>query len=57
MPKKKCKPNATSVEDIIAVTITVVVLSNGVLSALTGSWLPTVAALGLVVFVGWYGNR
>ena len=57
MPKKKYKPNTTSIEDIVAVTLAIIILGNGVLSALTGSWLPTVAALGLVVFAGWYGNR
>ena len=42
--------------DVIAVVATVIILSNGVLSALVGSWVPTIAALGLIVAAGVYGS-
>jgi len=57
MPEKRRKHEFGTAEEVVAGVLTVLVLANGVLSALTGSWLPTIAALALVVFAGWWCNR
>lgn len=56
-PKRQRKHEPADSEDIVAGVLAVLVLGNGALSAATATWLPTVAALGLIVFAGWYVNR
>ena len=56
MSEHQDKPEDTTTNDVIAVVATVIILSNGVLSALMGSWVPTIAALGLITAASWYGS-
>ena len=56
MSENQDEHDDTTTADVIAVVATVIILSNGVLSALVGSWVPTIAALGLIVAAGTYGS-
>ena len=56
MSENQDEHDDTTTNDVIAVVATAVIFSNGVLSALVGSWVPTIAALGLVTVVGLYGS-
>lgn len=47
----------TPAKDLFAGVLTVIVLSNGLLSALVGNWIPTILTLALIAFTSWYGNR
>ena len=57
MSENQDEHDDTTTNDVIAVVVTAVILSNGVLSALVGSWVPTIAALGLIVAAGVYGSK
>jgi len=51
------KGELTTTESIVAGVLTVLVLGNGVLSAIVGSWWPTIAAVAFVALAGWYASR
>jgi len=56
MTGKPVEPDPSATGEAIAVAATVILLSNGVLSALTGSWIRTAVALVVIVRAGWFGR-
>ena len=56
MSENQDEHDDTTTDDVIAVVATAVIFSNGVLSALVGSWVPTIAALAFIACAGWYGS-
>ena len=50
MPKQQQTANG----DVIVGAATIITLSNGLLSALTGTWIPTLVALGFINATGLY---
>jgi hypothetical protein len=56
MSRKRCNDEKTTAGDVVAFVVAVIVLGNGVLSALAGSWAPTIAAIGLIAAANWYNS-
>jgi len=54
MPEQFPTREPTAAGEVVAGVLTVLVLGNGLVSALIGNWWPTIVALALIVFASWY---